>query len=331
MNTNQKTVLLTGGAGFIGSHMSEILNEKSYNVVVVDSLTYAGDINNILHLTKNNNFLFCKGDIGDSELIGNLLVKFNVDIVLNFAAESHVDNSINSSKRFVVTNVLGTHELLNSCLNYLEQTRKTNFRFIQISTDEVFGEVGDDGIKFSESSAYNPRSPYSASKASADHLVNAWVQTYNFPAIITHCSNNFGPRQHSEKFIPTIIRKALLGQEIPIYGDGKNIRDWLYVVDHCIGVLNAAENGIVGQNYCFGGGKEIENVKLASMICNFLDEIAPKPCGEKYKTQLEFVKDRKGHDRHYAVDYTKAAKELNFTPSKEFEKKLFETVKSFVN
>lgn len=331
MSDNKKNFLVTGGAGFIGSHMVEFLAGLNYQVIVLDALTYAGDIQNIKHLITNANLNFYKGRIEDRNLVSQILEKYEIDVLINFAAETHVDNSISSPKQFIETNVMGTFELVSASQEYLERKSVNDFQFIQVSTDEVFGEVSSDGTGFSETTAYAPRSPYSASKASADHIVRAWCNTYGFPGIITHCSNNFGPRQNQEKLIPKVIINAIKGEKIPVYGDGKNIRDWLYVVDHCRGIYKAIQKGRIGESYCFGGGNEYQNIEIVEKICTHLDEIRPLNGGRLYSSQIAFVEDRKGHDRHYAVDFTKASGELGYRPEYSIDSILRDTIAFYLS
>lgn len=331
MLNKRRTFLVTGGAGFIGSHMVELLAGLGHHVIVLDALTYAGDIKNIEPFKGKSNFKFIEGRIEDGKLVREILEKFKIEVLINFAAETHVDNSISSPRQFIESNVLGTFELLLASQGYFERNALKHFRFVQISTDEVFGEVGADGKGFSEDSAYEPRSPYSASKASADHIVRAWCNTYGFPGIITHCSNNFGPRQNKEKFIPTIITNAINGKKIPIYGDGKNIRDWLHVTDHCKGIYQATQKGRIGESYCFGGGHEYQNIQIAEKICAQLDKIKPLKNQELYASRIEYVADRQGHDRHYAVDFTKAYEELEYRPETSIDRMISDTIKSYLS
>lgn len=325
-----KNFCITGGAGFIGSHMVELLLGEGHKVTILDSLTYAADKGALATLVENPKVNFVHGRIQNSSLVKSLLEQNEIDILINFAAETHVDNSINSPSEFIESNIRGTFELLSVSQRYFEQNPLKEFKFIQISTDEVFGEVNSKQGAFSERSPYNPRSPYSASKASSDHLVRAWHNTYGLPAIITHCSNNFGPRQNREKLIPKIISNALKGENIPIYGDGKNIRDWLYVKDHCRGIYLATQKGNVGESYCFGGGNQFENIEIASMVCMHLDTLKPLDFGKSYREQIEFVIDRKGHDRHYAVNFQKAKEQLGYRPEASMDGRLRDTVRSYL-
>lgn len=317
--------LITGGFGFIGSCFVLRQIQNGHLVVNLDKMTYAANPENLSEIEKSPNYHFVKGDIVDQNLVSEILQKFDVDVLVNFAAESHVDNSISNPDSFIHTNINGVFSLLNAGLKYF-QNKKSNFKFIHISTDEVFGSLALSDSKFTEDSRYQPNSPYSASKAASDHLVRAWYETYKLPTIITNCSNNFGPRQHSEKFIPTVIFSCLGGKDIPIYGDGRNIRDWIYVEDHCLGIELAIKKGVIGRNYCFGGDCELENIGLAGKICEILDGIKPREDGVSYKTQISFVSDRKGHDFRYSIDSSRARKELGFVISEGFEGRLRQTI-----
>jgi dTDP-glucose 4,6-dehydratase len=305
MHTKQ-TIMVTGGAGFIGSCFAAQCVARGMRVIVLDKMTYAADVANLEWI--KGDWQLVQGDITDAALVGGLLREHAVDLVANFAAESHVDNSISGPRPFIDTNITGTFVLLEACRAY---AKNDNFRYLQISTDEVYGSLGATG-KFSEASSYAPNSPYSASKAAADHLVRAWWHTYRFPVITTHCTNNYGPRQHVEKLIPTIIRCALSGQKLPVYGDGKNVRDWIHVEDHCEGVWQAIAKGKPGEAYDFGGNAEVENLALVKQICRLLDDRRPKNSGD-YADQITFVTDRPGHDRRYAIDDAKATRELGYT------------------
>jgi dTDP-glucose 4,6-dehydratase len=327
-----KKILVTGGCGFIGSCF--VLRQiKAQNIVInLDNLTYAANPKNLSEIENNRNYHFIKGDICDQNLVSEILEKFEIDILVNFAAESHVDNSINNPDSFIKTNINGTFFLLNAALKYwqnLSTKKKDDFRFIHISTDEVYGSLKLNDPKFNEESNYQPNSPYSASKAASDHLVRAWFETYKLPAIITNCSNNFGPRQHQEKFIPTIINAGLNGKNIPIYGNGKNIRDWIFVEDHCLGIELAIKNGRIGESYCFGGDAERQNIDIAKKICEILDSLRPKN-HSSYLEQISFVEDRKGHDFRYAIDSSKAKRELGFTILGNFEEKLGQTINWYI-
>lgn len=318
-----KTILVTGAAGFIGSAFAKLAVEKKYKVIILDALTYAGHMENIESLLDNNSCLLSKGDIRDFNHVEELFAKHRFDGVLNFAAESHVDNSISGPRAFVETNIIGTFNLLEVSRKFWAEyagDKKNNFRFLHVSTDEVFGQLGATG-KFSESTAYQPNSPYSATKASSDHLVRAWFHTYKLPTITTNCSNNYGPRQFPEKLIPRMIINALSGKALPVYGNGMNIRDWIHVEDHAAGVLLAYEGGQIGETYCFGGNSERNNIEVVRSICSVLDRLAPRGDGTRHETAIEFVADRLGHDFRYAIDDTKAIQQLGF--SRKFDN--FET------
>ncbi len=320
-----KTLLVTGGAGFIGSCFVSQCVARGYRVIVLDKLTYAGHPANLEWI--KGDWQLVEGDIADSALVGKLLTQHNPIGVLNFAAESHVDNSIAGPGEFIQTNIIGTFNLLQSSLAHWKQlpdAQKQAFRFLQVSTDEVYGSLGTTG-KFSETSPIQPNSPYSASKASADHLVRAWHETYGLPVVTTHCTNNYGPRQHPEKLIPNMISCALAGKKLPVYGDGKNIRDWIHVEDHSAGVLAAFEKGKPGEVYDLGGDAEVENISLVQNICALLDAKRPKNSGN-YAGQIAFVTDRLGHDRRYAIDDSKAQREIGFTRRYTLEKGLESTI-----
>jgi dTDP-glucose 4,6-dehydratase len=332
--TNSKNILVTGGCGFIGSCFVKKQIAKGNFVLNIDKLTYAGSPANVEAVATNPNYRFTKADINETALIQNLLNYNKIDWVVNFAAESHVDNSISGPGIFVQTNINGTYSMLQASLNYyknLSADKKNDFRFLHVSTDEVFGSLQENDEPFNENSRYQPNSPYSASKASSDHLVRAWQETYKLPTIITNCSNNFGPFQHREKLIPTIIRSCLQNKDIPIYGNGKNIRDWIYVGDHCDGIELALLSGKNDETYLFGGEKELRNLEIAHKFCEILDEIKPKTDGTSYKSQIKFVQDRAGHDFRYAISNKKSFKELGFKPSKSFDERLQETIEFFIN
>lgn len=321
-----KTLLVTGGAGFIGSNfISFFLNKnKDYSIVNIDALTYAGDLKNLKEVENNSRYHFVHGNICDKILIENLFEKYQFDGVIHFAAESHVDNSIKSPDEFIKTNILGTFTLLECAKNcWLEEGKTNKNRFHHISTDEVYGTLGETGL-FKEQTPYAPNSPYSASKASSDFLVRSYYHTYGLNVVTTNCSNNYGPNQHVEKLIPTIIRKAISGENIPIYGDGKNIRDWLYVLDHCEGIEVVYKKGKVGETYNIGGNNERDNLYVANRICEVLDEVYPKQ--NSYKDQITFVKDRPGHDFRYAIDASKIESELGWKAKENFESGIYKTV-----
>ncbi len=321
-------VLITGGAGFIGSNYVEYaLKNSDDEIFVLDKLTYAGNLKNLAPISDK--ITFVKGDICDAELVQNLFEKHQFQKVVHFAAESHVDNSISGPSEFIQTNIVGTFNLLQSAYkiwmngpNKLKDDFK-NARFLHISTDEVYGTLGETGL-FTETTPYAPNSPYSASKASSDFIVRSYFHTYGLPVVTTNCSNNYGPNQHKEKLIPTIIRKAVSGEPIPIYGDGKNVRDWLYVMDHCSGIHLALNGGKLGETYNIGGRNERENLYIANVICELLDEIKPK--NRSYKEQITFVKDRPGHDFRYAIDASKIENELGWKAKENFETGIQKTI-----
>lgn len=325
---NNRHILVTGGAGFIASHLVDMLLKNNANVIVLDALTYAGNLQNLANARLHRNFKFVQGDICDPLTVAELLNAYNIDLVFHLAAESHVDNSLTNPRAFIDTNITGTYNMLFACLKFWEANSKPEqFRFIHISTDEVFGQLSLTDVAFDENSPYKPNSPYSASKAASDLLVRAWHHSYKFPAIITNASNNFGPRQHGEKLIPTVIRNALARRKIPIYGNGTNIRDWLFVQDFCRGLISAAKYGEVGENYCFGGNMELNNLELATKICKLLDNLYP---GEQpYSSYISYVEDRKGHDFRYAVDPTKAKATLGWRLETNFDNNLLQTIKSY--
>jgi dTDP-glucose 4,6-dehydratase len=327
-----KNILVTGGCGFIGSHFV-IKQIKNNNAVInLDKMTYAANENNVSSVAKSENYHFIKGDICDQNLVFEILEKFKIDWIVNFAAETHVDNSISGADIFIKTNINGTFSLLQAALqHYKKLTEKENFRFLHVSTDEVFGSLKENDPAFTEKNPYLPNSPYSASKAASDHLVRAWNETYNLPTIITNCSNNFGPNQHQEKLIPTIIRSALGENDIPIYGNGKNIRDWIFVEDHCYGIELTLAKGRNGETYCFGGECEIRNIDIANLICEILDDLAPRKDKASYKSQIKLVEDRKGHDYRYAINNSKARTELGFEVDNNFKEKLQKTIVAAIN
>ena len=324
-STNKRSMLVTGGYGFIGSAFAKRAARAGHRVVVLDAMTYAADLTS---LAGRNDIEVARGNITDTALVARLLQEHQIDTVVNFAAESHVDRSIAEPDTFMQTNILGVFSLLNASLARFQQLSADDaqrFRFVQISTDEVFGSLGENGL-FTEESPYDPRSPYSASKAAADHLVSAWHHTYGLPTLTTYCTNNFGPYQYPEKLIPHLIHCALAGKALPIYGDGSNVRDWIYVEDHVSGVMQALERGAPGSRYAFGGGNERSNLALAREICQILDEVAPRSDGASYVSQIEFVADRPGHDYRYAIDGARAESELGYAPQHQFAEALKATV-----
>ena len=307
----KKTILVTGGAGFIGSALVRMLIENTeYQVVNIDKLTYSGNLESLKSISNHPRYIFEKVDICNKIEITRIFEQYQAIGILHLAAESHVDRSITKSKDFIETNILGTYNLLECArLYYNQKIDKTQFKFVHISTDEVFGSLGDTGY-FSENTAYDPRSPYSASKASSDLLVRAWFHTYHLPIVITNCTNNYGPCHFPEKLIPLVINNALEGKNLPIYGKGNNVRDWLYVDDHVRGIILAFENGKLGESYCIGGHNERSNIQVVETICNILDELNPRKDGKKYKEQITYVADRAGHDFRYAMDPNKIQKEF---------------------
>ena len=328
-----KTILITGGLGFIGGHFVHQYRQHCPGVktVVVDKNTYAADRSRITLFEGQDNFVFIEEDIAVAEKMHAIFQQYKPTTVINFAAESHVDNSISGPAPFLATNVTGTFNLLEAARQlWLERPHelKKEFcdaRFYQISTDEVFGSLGQEGL-FSEKSNYAPNSPYSASKASADHWVRSYFHTYGLPTLISQCSNNYGPYQHQEKLIPTVIRAALKGQEIPIYGDGKNRRDWLYVEDHCTAIMSVLEKATPGESFAIGGGAERDNLTICKTILSFLDSKKPKEDGSSYQEQIRFVEDRPGHDFRYAIDARKIKSQLGWEPQNTFEDALQKTV-----
>ncbi|MEZ4796969.1 MAG: dTDP-glucose 4,6-dehydratase [Flavobacteriaceae bacterium] len=330
-----KNILITGGAGFIGSnYITYFLNiHKRIKLINLDKLTYAGELSNLNEVSTHRNYRFIKGDICDKSLLQNIFETHKITDVIHFAAESHVDNSISSPDTFVQTNVIGTFNLLDTARNYwmeapnLYKSSFKNSRFHHISTDEVYGTLGEKGL-FTEQTPYSPNSPYSASKASSDFLVRSYFHTYGMNVVTTNCSNNYGPKQHDEKLIPTIIRKALNDENIPIYGDGKNVRDWLYVLDHCKGIDLVFQKGKAGETYNIGGKNEKNNLYIANTICDILDKIKPK--SKSYKEQITFVKDRPGHDFRYAIDASKIEKELGWEAKENFETGIKKTIKWYL-
>ena len=330
---SEKTLLVTGGAGFIGGNfvIDQVTGGKA-KVVNLDLLTYAGNKATLAPVMDNPAHIFVHGDIRDGELVASLLKKHDVSAIVNFAAESHVDRSIEAPVDFIQTNIVGAFELLEAARAYLDGlsgARRESFRFLHVSTDEIFGSLGPTG-KFTETTPYAPNSPYSASKAASDHLVRAYVNTYGMPGIITNCSNNYGPHQFPEKLIPLVILKGLSGEPVPVYGDGKNIRDWLYVQDHCEALETVLEKGRPGQTYNVGGDTERTNIEVVTLILNILDDLAPDSKIGKRDELITFVKDRPGHDHRYAIDAGKIQKELGWRPKETFETGLRKTVRWYL-
>jgi dTDP-glucose 4,6-dehydratase len=324
------TILVTGAAGFIGSNfVLDWLDRSTEDVISLDFLTYAGNLQNLSSLDNNPHHHFVQGDIGDRNLVSALLKKYQIRAVLNFAAESHVDRSIHESKSFIETNIVGTYNLLESARCYwsdLDQNLKQDFRFLHISSDEVYGSLNLTDPPSNESDPYKPNSPYSASKAASDHLVRAWFQTYKLPVLTVNSANNYGPYQFPEKLIPLCILNALNGKPLPIYGDGQQIRDWLYVKDHSAAIREILKQGQIGETYNVGGRNEKTNLEVVETLCAMLNELKPKSNGKSYVDQITFVKDRLGHDKRYAIDASKLERELNWKPQEIFETGLRKTV-----
>ena len=339
---NKKTVIVTGGNGFIGTNMVRLLiRSKEYRVVNLDALTYAANALSLADLDENQDYVFVKGNITDNKLVESLFEQYQPTGIFHLAAESHVDRSIVSPEDFIQTNVVGTYRLLEAARAYhsaLSEDLKREFRFLHVSTDEVFGSLGEDGY-FTEETPYAPNSPYAASKASSDHFVRAYHHTYGLPTVITNCSNNYGPYQFPEKMIPLMILNALSGKSLPVYGDGSNVRDWIYVEDHCKAVKLAFENGTVGGEYAIGANNEQKNIHLVNQICSILDEIAPpvevpqlRERGlNSYTELIQFVKDRPGHDRRYAIDSARITRELGWQPEVGFETGLRQTIEWYLS
>ena len=321
-----KTIVITGAAGFIGSTYVRQALQRGEKVIVYDALTYAGHRDNLSEVAGSIEFVHA--DICDSEAFKKVLAQWKPDAVLNFAAESHVDRSITGPQAFIQTNVVGVSVLLSATLNFwkdLPEAKKSTFRFLQVSTDEVYGSLGPTG-HFTEASPLAPNSPYSASKASGDLLVRAWHHTFGLPTVTTNCSNNYGPRQYPEKLIPHMIQSALTGKNLPVYGDGKNVRDWIHVEDHCEGIALALSKGKVGETYCFGGRAEKSNIDVVQTICDSLDQLSPRADRKPHRTAITYVTDRLGHDRRYAIDDQRAESELGFKRKNDFENGLKKTI-----
>ncbi len=323
-----QTWLVTGGAGFIGGNFVLDAVQRGIRVINLDALTYAGNRDTLASLDEDARHVFVHGDIGDRLLVASLLSTYRPDAVINFAAESHVDRSIDGPAAFVQTNVVGTLSLLEAVRDYwreLQDGSNASFRFLHVSTDEVYGSLGDTG-KFTEDTPFAPNSPYSASKAASDHLVRAFHHTYGLPVLTTNCSNNYGPYQFPEKLVPLIIARALAGEPLPIYGDGRNVRDWLYVSDHCAAIRAVLEGGRVGETYNVGGDAEMQNIDVVHTICKLLDARRPRPDGQPRASQITHVADRPGHDRRYAIDASKLKRELGWQPAHDFEQGIADTV-----
>lgn len=324
------TVLITGAAGFIGSnYVIDWLQERDEPIINLDKLTYAGNLENLRSLQGDPRYAFVLGDIGDTALVGDLLQKHKPRAVMNFAAESHVDRSIHGPGEFIQTNIVGTFNLLESVRQFwgtLESAAKESFRFLHVSTDEVYGSLSSTDSAFKETNRYEPNSPYSASKAASDHLVRAYHHTYGLPVLTTNCSNNYGPFQFPEKLIPLMIVNALAGKNLPIYGDGMQIRDWLYVSDHCTAIRRVLDAGRVGETYNIGGWNEKANLDIVNTVIDLLDELRPRTDGKSYREQITYVADRPGHDRRYAIDASKMERELGWRPAETFASGIRKTV-----
>ncbi|HBI69427.1 MAG TPA: dTDP-glucose 4,6-dehydratase [Massilia sp.] len=329
------TILVTGGAGFIGANfVLDWLAQGGETVINLDKLTYAGNLQNLASLEGNPRHVFVHGDIGDGALVARLLAEHKVRAVLNFAAESHVDRSIEGPGTFIQTNIVGTFNLLEAVRAYwgaLPDAERAAFRFLHVSTDEVYGSLEAGAPAFSETHRYEPNSPYSASKAASDHLVRAYHHTYGLPVLTTNCSNNYGPYHFPEKLIPLVIHNALAGKPLPIYGDGQQIRDWLYVTDHCSAIRRVLEAGRLGETYNVGGWNEKANIDVVRNLCAILDELAPRADGQPYASQMTFVKDRPGHDRRYAIDARKLERELGWRPLETFDSGIRKTVQWYLD
>ena len=328
LSPDAKAWLVTGGAGFIGANFVLKAVAEGIRIVNVDKLTYAGNLDTLAPVADSDHHIFVHGDIKDRKLLERLLAEHKPQAIINFAAESHVDRSIDGPAAFIETNVVGTLSLLEAARDYWrapENPARDGFRFLHVSTDEVYGSLGREG-KFTEATAYAPNSPYSASKAASDHLVRAFHHTYGLPTLTTNCSNNYGPYQFPEKLIPLVIQKALAGESLPVYGDGLNIRDWLYVGDHCSAIQRVLEQGVVGETYNVGGNAERTNIDVVRAICYLLDARHPLPGGKPHDNLITFVKDRPGHDRRYAIDASKLQRELSWQPAQTFETGIAQTV-----
>ena len=329
-------ILVTGGAGFIGSNFIQdwLANNAAEEIINLDKLTYAGNLDNLASLKNDRRHIFVRGDIGDQALVKKLLVEYQPRAIVNFAAESHVDRSIHGPTDFIQTNIVGTFNLLECAREYwnsLEGSAKERFRFHHVSTDEVYGSLSLTEPAFTETHSYEPNSPYSASKAASDHLVRALFHTYGFPVVTTNCSNNYGPYHFPEKLIPLVLLNALNGKPLPIYGDGQQIRDWLYVGDHCSAIREVLDKGRLGETYNIGGWNEKANLDVVKTICSILDQLKPRADGKLYADQITFVKDRLGHDRRYAIDAGKVERELGWKPAETFETGIRKTVQWYLD
>jgi len=332
----KKTIFVTGGAGFIGSALVRyLINETEHNVINFDKLTYAGNLESLASIDTNDRYTFVQGDICDRKILDEVFQQHQPDFIMHLAAESHVDRSIDGPGEFIQTNITGTYELLEAARTYfltLSEAKKLTFRFHHISTDEVYGDLGETGL-FTEETPYEPSSPYSASKAASDHLVRAWYRTYGLPVVVTNCSNNYGPYHFPEKLVPLIILNALEGKSLPVYGDGKQVRDWLYVEDHARALYKVVSEGTIGETYNIGGFNEKQNIEVVTTICNHLNKlIADKPAGlSNFNDLITFVKDRPGHDVRYAIDANKINKELGWHPEETFESGIKKTIEWYLS
>lgn len=329
------SIVITGGAGFIGANfILDWLRVSDETVVNLDKLTYAGNLENLASIDGDRRHVFVQGDIGDAVLLNKILAEHQPWAIVNFAAESHVDRSIHGPEDFIQTNIVGTFRMLETVRGYwsgLPKPQHAAFRFLHVSTDEVYGSLTKEAPAFTEQHRYEPNSPYSASKAASDHLVRAYHHTYGVPVLTTNCSNNYGPFQFPEKLIPLIIHNALAGKPLPVYGDGQQVRDWLYVGDHCSAIRRVLDAGQIGETYNIGGGNERVNLDVVRTVCAILDELQPRKDGELYQTQIAFVKDRPGHDRRYAINPDKAQRELGWRPAETFESGIRKTVQWYLD
>lgn len=327
-------ILVTGGAGFIGGNfVLDWLQSFDEPVVNLDKLTYAGNLSTLASLANDSRHIFVKGDIADTDLITRLLSHYKPRAIINFAAESHVDRSIHGAEDFINTNIVGTFRLLEASRRYwmdLDSAERDVFRFLHVSTDEVFGSLDAGDPAFTETHSFEPNSPYSASKAASDHLVRAWFHTYGLPVLTSNCSNNYGPYHFPEKLIPLVILNALSGKPLPVYGDGLQVRDWLYVKDHCSAIRTVLTSGRLGETYNIGGNNEKTNIHVVQTICSILDDIRPKDNGEPYASQITYVKDRPGHDRRYAINASKLKEELGWVPQESFETGIRKTIEWYL-
>jgi dTDP-glucose 4,6-dehydratase len=329
-------ILITGGAGFIGGNfvLEWLDNASNENLINIDKLTYAGNLETLKKIQDDPRYIFYQGDIGDKSLIQKILKEYKPRAIINFAAESHVDRSIYGPGEFIQTNIVGTFNLLECARTFwndLSEPHKSSFRFLHVSTDEVYGSLDPNDPPFTEKYPFEPNSPYSASKAASDHLVRAWFHTYGFPVLTTNCSNNYGPYHFPEKLIPLCILNALNGRPLPIYGDGQQVRDWLYVKDHCLAICTVLERGTLGETYNIGGWNEKANIDVVKKICAILDELRPRNDGKSYDEQITFVKDRPGHDRRYAIDASKIERALGWKPAETFETGIRKTIQWYLD